>query len=289
MAESPAHKFGQVIGGLLESVVRPQLEKFCQQHGLYLDHQGRDRPARRGRKVAWQDQYGNTHDLDFVIERDGTDEAIGQPLAFIEVAWRRYTKHSRNKAQEIQGAILPLAEKYNWNSPYLGTVLAGVFTEGSLEQLKSHGFHVLYFPYETLVAAFEGEAIDIRFDEGTPDEAFRACADRIESAPPEVVTSIKKRLIEANQGPIDDFFDALNHRLTRSILRVLMIPLYGRVNQFATIGDALRFLDQHAIYEGSGEFRKYEVQIEFSNGDKVQGSFDSKYGAREFLELVSKQ
>ncbi len=26
MAESPAHKFGQVIGGLLESVVRPQLE-----------------------------------------------------------------------------------------------------------------------------------------------------------------------------------------------------------------------------------------------------------------------
>ena len=68
-----------------------------------------------------------------------------------------------------------------------------------------------------------------------------------------------------------------------------MIPLYGRVNQFATIGDALRFLDQHAIYEGSGEFRKYEVHIEFSNGDKVQGSFDSKYGAREFLELVSKQ
>ena len=29
MAESPAHKFGQVIGGLLESVVRPQLEAFC--------------------------------------------------------------------------------------------------------------------------------------------------------------------------------------------------------------------------------------------------------------------
>ena len=204
--------------------------------------------------MAWQDQYGNTHDLDFVIERDGSDEAIGQPLAFIEVAWRRYTKHSRNKAQEIQGAILPLAEKYNWNSLFLGTVLAGVFTEGSLEQLKSHGFHVLYFPYETLVAAFEAEAIDIRFDEGTPDEAFRACADRIESAPPEVVTSIKKRLIEANQGPIDDFFAALNHRLTRSIVRVLMIPLYGRVNQFATIGDALRFLDQHAIYEGSGDF-----------------------------------
>lgn len=289
MAESPAHKFGQLIGGLLESVVRPQLEAYCQQHGLYLDHQDRVRPARPGRKVAWQDQYGNTHDLDFVIERHGTDEVIGQPLAFIEVAWRRYTKHSRNKAQEIQGAILPLAEKFRWNSPYLGTVLAGVFTEGSLEQLKSHGFHVLYFPYETLVAAFEAEGIDIRFDEDTPDETFRACADRIEHTPPEVMSRVKGRLVEANQGPINDFFAALNYRLGRNIMRVLMIPLYGRVNQFATIADALRFLDQHSIYEGSGEFRKYEVQIEFSNGDKVQGSFDSKFGAREFLELVSKQ
>ena len=167
MAESPAHRFGQIIGSLLENVVRPQLEDFCQKQGLYLDHQKRDRPARRGRKVTWEDQFGNTHDLDFVIERNGTDETIGSPVAFIEVAWRRYTKHSRNKAQEIQGAILPLAEKYKWNNPFLGTVLAGAFTEASLAQLRSMGFQVLYFPYDTLVAAFQTESIDIGFDEST--------------------------------------------------------------------------------------------------------------------------
>lgn len=289
MAESPAHKFGQLIGGLLESVIRSQLEGFCQQHGLYLDHQGRNRPARSGRKVAWQDQYGNTHDLDFVIERRGTDQTIGDPIAFIEVAWRRYTKHSRNKAQEIQGAILPLAEKYRSNNPFLGTILAGVFTEGSIEQLRSLGFHVLYFPYETLVAAFAAEAMDIDFDESTPDEMFRTSADRFQAASQDVLDSIRQRLIEANQEQIDDFFAALNHRLSRDIVRVLVIPLYGRGNQFPTIDAALRFLDQHSIYEGSGEFRRYEVQIEFSNGDRVQGSFDSRYGAREFLERVAKQ
>ena len=110
MAESPAHKFGQVIGGLLESVVMPPLEQFCEKQGLYLDYQKKIRPARRGRKVSWGDSYGNFHDLDFVIERNGSDYEIGQPVAFIEAAWRRYTKHSRNKAQELQGAILPLAE-----------------------------------------------------------------------------------------------------------------------------------------------------------------------------------
>jgi len=183
MAESPAHRFGQVIGELLEAVVRPQLESFCQAQGLYLDHQNKPRPARRGRKVSWEDPYGNIHDLDFVIERKGTDKSIGQPVGCIEVAWRRYTKHSRNKAQEIQGAILPLAEKYRWNNPFLGTVLAGVFTEGSLEQLRSMGFHVLYFPYETLVTAFQTEAIDVRFDEDTPDETFRQTVLQIEQTP----------------------------------------------------------------------------------------------------------
>jgi len=86
MAKSPAHKFGQVIGSLLESVVKPQLEQFCQRQGMYLDYHNKDRLARRGRKVLWEDLYGNTHDLDFVIERDGADNAIGRPVAFIEVA-----------------------------------------------------------------------------------------------------------------------------------------------------------------------------------------------------------
>lgn len=289
MAESPAHKFGQIIGGLLESVFRPQLEAFCQQHGLYLDYQGRDRSARRGRKVAWQDHYGNTHDLDFVIERDGADHVMGQPVAFIEVAWRRYTKHSRNKAQEIQGAILPLAEKYRWNNPFLGTVLAGVFTEGSIEQLRSLGFHVLYFPHDTFVTAFSMEGIDIRFDEDTPDDTFRQAADRIESAPGSVLDNIRKQLVLANQAQINAFFTALNYRLGRNLVRVLVIPLYGHSIQFATVDAALRFFDEHSIYEGSGEFRKYEVQVDFSNGDRLQGSFDSKHGAQEFLHFVSMQ
>jgi hypothetical protein len=289
MAASPAHRFGQIIGGLLEAVVRPQLEAFCQQQGLYLDHQQKTRAARRGRKVTWEDQYGNTHDLDFVIERNGTDAAIASPVAFIEVAWRRYTKHSRNKAQEIQGAILPLAEKYRWNNPFLGAILAGIFTEGSLEQLWSMGFHVLYFPYETLVAAFQDSAIDIRFDEATSDATFRRTVEKIEAASDSTMTRIRDRLVQANVQETRGFLEALYLRLGRQVIRVLVVPLYGRVNEFAAIESAIRFLDEHRIYEGSGEFRKYEVFVEFSNGDKVQAFLDSKQRVREFLEFVSRQ
>jgi len=289
MAKSPAHRFGQLIGELIESVVHPQLEDFCRNHALYLDYQMRERTARSGKKVTWKDQYGNTHDLDYVIERNGTDQQIGTPVAFIESAWRRYTKHSRNKAQEIQGAILPLAEKYRWNNPFLGTVLAGVFTEASLDQLRSLGFQVLHFPYESLVASFQSEGIDIEFDESTPDQVFAKTTHAIESAPREKINRIRANLIAANQAAIDEFFLALNRRLGRHITRVTVIPLYGRVNEFTTIQDALRFLDSHKIYEGSGDFRKYEIRVEFSNGDKVEASIENKIRVKEFLDFVAKQ
>lgn len=254
-----------------------------------MDHQGKKRSARRRRKVSWKDDYGNAHDLDFVIERNGSDQAIGQPLAFIEVAWRRYTKHSRNKAQEIQGAILPLAEKYKLNNPFLGVVLAGMFTTGSLEQLQSLGFQILYFPYEMLVAAFASEGISIAFDESTDDEEFRQAIQRFERADSQVIERIKEHLVTSNAAQISKFFAGLEARLGRHVQRVLVIPLYGRENEFVSIASAIKFLDSHPIYEGSGTFRKYEILVEFSNGDKVDATFSAKEKAREFLRFIATQ
>ncbi len=289
MAESPSHRFGQIIGNLLEAVIEPFLTDFATRQHLYLDYQNNPRKARKGKKVTWEDPYGNVHDLDYVLERNGTDESTGTPVAFIEVAWRRYTKHSRNKAQEIQGAILPLAEKYQWSSPFLGAVLAGVFTEGSLAQLRSLGFNILYFPYATLVAAFAQGGIDIAFDETTPDADFQRCVKAIESAAESKMGKIKARLIRANQGQLDEFMSSLALRLERMIEKVVVIPLYGRSSEFGTIADAIKFLDQHRIYEGSGEFRRYEVFVTFTNGDRVEGSFKDQVKVREFLQFIEKQ
>jgi len=247
MAESPAHKIGQTIGNLLEAVTEPYLSDFAKKKHLYLDHQKKCRKARKGKKVTWEDPYGNVHDLDYVLEMDGTGTVRGVPVAFIEVAWRRYTKHSRNKAQEIQGAILPLAEKYQWSNPFLGAVLAGVFTEGSLEQLRSLGFHVLYFPYDTLVAAFAQEAIAIAFDETTPDAAFQRCIRKIEKASRRKIERIKNHLVAANQEKLEDFMAALGQRLDRMVERVVIIPLYGRSNEFSTIKIPRSTSDQRGL------------------------------------------
>src|SRR3970282_2096626 len=109
--------------------IERKLRIFAKAHKLYLDRKG-PRQARTGSKVSWRDASGNVHALDFVLERGGTVTQKGEPVAFIETAWRRYAKHSRNKAQEIQGAILPLLETYSKQHPFIGVVLAGVFTTG---------------------------------------------------------------------------------------------------------------------------------------------------------------
>ena len=118
----------------------------------YLDFEG-PRKARGGRsKVTWQDGYGNKHDLDYVLERGGTEETRGVPVAFIESAWRRYTKHSKNKAQEIEAAVMPVALTFSRHQPFCGAVVAGEVTEHALHQLESKGFAVLHVPYESILA-----------------------------------------------------------------------------------------------------------------------------------------
>ncbi|MEC4984659.1 MAG: hypothetical protein SAJ37_10815 [Oscillatoria sp. PMC 1068.18] len=131
MAKSNSHKWGQVVGNLIQAFICETLQKVADDQGLYLDYQ-KKRQARLGKKVSWRDRYGNLHDLDYVLEAEGTEEIRGIPTEFIETAWRRYTKHSRNKVQEIEGALIPLADTYSYLHPFLGAILAGVFTSGSL-------------------------------------------------------------------------------------------------------------------------------------------------------------
>ena len=57
MAESLAHRWGQIIGEVFETFVRKILGEVAQRHNLYLDFK-RSRSARSGQgKVTWQDGY----------------------------------------------------------------------------------------------------------------------------------------------------------------------------------------------------------------------------------------
>lgn len=281
MAESLSHKFGQIIGELLELALEPQLQKFARKHKLYLDKKG-IRKARSGKKVSWTDARGNKHDLDFVLERGGTENKIGVPVSFIESAWRRYTKHSRNKAQEIQSAILPLATKYKSSSPFVGVVLAGVFTNGALTQLKSLGFGVLYFPYETVVKAFSKFGINAAFDEKTAEADFRKKIDSWNKLPNKV--DVAKELMKLNKKDVDEFLSSLSDSVSRFIERIIILPLHGQENVSNSINEAIDFLNMYSEDKPKLPLSKYEIIIKYNTGDRIEASFKDKKDSIKFLK-----
>ncbi|MCF8303008.1 MAG: hypothetical protein K9I94_07015 [Bacteroidales bacterium] len=282
MAQSNSHKWGQIIGDFLESVFLNELRKFADKHNLYLDYQGM-RSARTGKKVTWMDAKGNKHDLDFVLERGGTENEIGTPVAFIESAWRRYTKHSRNKAQEIQGAIMPLVSTHSNYAPFIGVMLAGNFTQGALNQLDSLGFNILYFPYEMINRAFEKFGIDSSSEENTTEKDFQRKIVEWSELDDQQRDQLGTYLLKLNERNLSSFFSALQKSLARHIKSIGILPLHGKSHVLENIDEAINFILNYKNREKL-KLLRYEITINYSNGDSIKGAFKSKKQAKKFLE-----
>jgi len=286
MAQSPSHKFGQIIGELLEEMVRAPLTKVAKKRKLYLDYK-HARPTRGNRrKVVWTDNKNNDHELDYVLEYGGTEKVRGVPKAFIESAWRRYTKHSRNKAQEIQGAVSTLAETYRDNSPFIGVVLAGVFTAGSLAQLRSHGFNIVYCSYQTVMEAFASVGIDAAFDEDTSDVELQKKVDAFGALDSRRRRKLLRELRKRVQSDLDTFIEQLEVSLTRQIERILIATLHGFKCDAGSVKEAIELIRDYDEGQAADSFVRYEIAVRYTNGDRIMGQFEEKNAAIEFLNRV---
>ena len=291
MAESLAHKWGQCIGEALEIFVRDILNEVAQRHGLYLDYK-RPRKARDGQgKVTWQDGYGNKHDLDYVLERGGTEETRGVPAAFIESAWRRYTKHSKNKVQEIEAAVMPVALTFSRHQPFLGAVLAGEFTRNALHQLESKGFTVLHVPYKSILSAFNELGIDASSEDGvggTTEEQAREKITKWESLPrPQATNRLLIKLHALHQREIADFKQRLDAAITRRVNSVRLTVLRGHSVECSDIESAIIYLIEeeksYRLREDGEQREAFEVQVRFNNGAKIDATFPRRVEAIAFL------
>ena len=283
MARSPSHRLGQIIGDQLESSVQEPLADIANEFNLYLDYH-HSRKARGGKKrVTWKDGKGNTHILDYVIEEGGSETVQGRPRAFIEIAWRRYKRHSKNKAQEIEGAIIPLADTHQDSHPYLGVVLAGQFTEASLKQFRSNRFNLIYCPYESILQAFKREGLDVSSEEDSSDRTLQGKVDAFERTSKRARKRIAEHIRELHSEQFKTFFDTLRSSFRRRVESVLVLPLYGINFQFGTIRDAIQYISDHDS-PSSLEFARYELNVRYSNRDEIRGIFHSKERAIEFLE-----
>lgn len=285
MAQSPAHRLGQILGEILELALEPALVAFCASHELYLDTaRRRPRGARLASTVTWEDDLGNQHDLDFVIERGGTDGEIGIPAAFIETAWRRYTKHSKNKAQELEAAVLPVAAKWSHVKPFAGVLLAGEFTGRSVEQLRSNGFVVQHIPYPTVVDVYASFDIDVSSQEGTAEVDLQPKVDRLQALSDDERHSIGDRLRGAAKAEIEAFIEDLSVAILRRIDSVSILPLHGSETVVSTVKAAIKSLAGYVPPQAPGALIRFEVVVRYDNGDRIVADFANAADVVGFLE-----
>jgi len=164
--------------------------------------------------------------------------------------------------------------------------VAGEFTGGSIDQLKSLGFHLLHIPYSTIVDAFSSSGVDASFDETTPDAEFQRRIDRIDSMSGMEIQALQRRRAEDCKMLIDQFLGELGDTLDRMVESVIVLPLCGAEHVFESISEAERFVGEFDPERVTGTLQRFEAIVKFSNKDRVEGSFVDKKGLMRFLSYV---
>jgi len=271
----------------MEQAFFEMLVPAANEFSLFLDRQGPRAARGTKKKVTWTDDRGNKHDLDFVLERDGSAGVVGLPAAFIESAWRRYTKHSVNKAGEIANSLVPLRRTHRHERPFLGAIVAGEWTQGGVAQMESQGISVVHLPLSTLVDAFAVENVDLTFGEDTETEYLAAQVSKWNDIGPDGRTNIIEALRRGADSQFELFVERLREHLSRKVQSVRILPLRGATRTAASVAEALSILSSLTSAESSPEdleLLRIEVQVHYSNTDKIEASFSALSEAILWLE-----
>ncbi len=286
---APGHKLGQMVGNFFEkfvdTVLAARLEKLALEHHLYLDRKGLRKSVRGElKKVSWLDNRGNKHDLDFVLEHGGSVETKGRPIAFVEAAWRRYTKHSINKSGEIEGALIHLRDSHR-TCRFVGAALAGEWTGGALKQMESRGITVLHIPYVAVVNSFRIKGIDLDYAETASPAKKQSLVRSLKALPDSELTEISVALEAEVADKLNTFLLSLEASVTTEITQVLVCGLFGRRATSSTVPQAIEWLERFETLDlQNAAFDKFEVLIRFKDGREIDGrSFPNKESAILFL------
>jgi hypothetical protein len=268
---SAGHKLGQLIGDWFEEcVVLPLLTNVAEGLRLYLDHRFRFRPA-RGEKILWSDEDGNSVDYDFVMELEGSDDAIGAPVAFLECFWRRGSRHSKDKARDDSGKLAPMSQVYP-TARFLGIVAAGDFTRPARQLVLSRGIDLLYVPKEKVIAAFSVFGMQMDYPDKASEEQKRQLVQDFEHRLTNKARHAAADKLRALLGKpaITTYTDRVRAALGAIPQEIRFLGRHDSAPRvFESIPDATAFL-REPDFDFATPTETYVYQITYSNGAEFE-------------------
>jgi len=272
---SSGHKLGQIIGDWYEEYFAlPILQEVANKLDLYCDNRFLKRDC-RGEKIIWQDLDGNDVDYDFVIELDGSNEKIGTLVAAFETFWRRGSRHSKDKARDDTGKLVPLKYTYP-TARVIGVISAGDFTKPAKNLVLSRGVDLFYVDKENIISAWKKNGLIIDYPDKSSEKVKskltktvvkaiknnkailkRIADDLVQLINPKSIDVYQKRLI-ANIGAIPQRFSIQIQRKSAPI----EFQTYKEVDKF--LNDNEPKIKQFEVHQ------LYSYQVQFFSGDEFQ-------------------
>ena len=284
---SSGHKLGQLIGDWYEEYfVFPLLREVGNALNLFVDSRFITRKVRDA-KILWDDLDGNSVDYDFVLELGGSDNKSGIPVAFIECFWRRGSRHSKDKARDDSGKLMPMRETYP-TARFLGIVAAGDFTKPARELVRSRGIDLFYVPKEKIVEAFRRCGLIMDYPDKLPEEEKAKIVEEFEAQ----FDLAKKREVQealyqlVGEAAIKSYVDRVRATLSalpqeiRFVLRHDSMPL-----TFKTVTAATNFL-KAPEFNMTSPMESYLYQITYSDGSEFEKSVSSLKELKELHKQI---
>ncbi len=280
---SSGHKLGQLVGDWFQDdFVRPILQEVANKLDLYLDHRMRARSA-RGEKILWKDEYGNFVDYDFVMELGGSDTNIGVPVAFLECFWRRGSRHSKDKARDDSGKLMPMRHSYP-TARFLGIVASGDFTKPAMDLIRSREIDLFYVPKVKVIESFSTVGIGMDYADKASEAVKFGIVDKFQTAlTDEIKVSTSAKLRELmTETVVQGYVDRVRASLSALPQEVRIIgELHSLPIIFETVDDAQEFLSQSKLCFDFKEAKPaYLYEVTYSDGVEFSKSVESLDGLR---------
>lgn len=268
---SAGHALGQKIGDFLEEYFAvPLLTKVATELELYLDHRFRRRTA-RGEKILWSDTDNNKVDYDLVLELGGSDESLGVPVAFLETFWRRGARHSKDKARDDSGKLMPMRAAHP-TARFLGIIASGDFTAPARQLVLSRDIDLFYVPKAKVIESFRAFELQVDYPDRSSEQVKRKLSSTFtKSMTPDLSRKVADRLRELVG---DVTLDSYVHRV-RAALGALpqefrfICKNSSAPQTFESIESASSFL-RNPTFDFSASTESYLYEITYSDGTEFE-------------------
>jgi len=284
---SSGHKLGQVIGDWFEECfVFPLLQKVGEELDLFVDTRFVTRSSRNN-KIIWIDLDDNKVDYDAVLEIGGSPTKQGVPVAFLECFWRRGSRHSKDKARDDSGKLMPMRETYP-TARFLGIIAAGDFTVPARELIKSRDIDLFYVVKSKIIEAFSNCGLTMDYDDKLNEDEKSLIVNKfVEDFTKSKKIEVKKELLKIiGTTTMDGYVNRIKSALSalpqeiRIILRKSSEPIV-----FESVEETSNFIkDPNFNIEVTEQSFVYEVT--YSDGTEFAKELDTLEQLKELHEEI---